>query len=147
MNVIPKQLKSLVSSSTRFNYLLKVKYIFRLSGKQVKHMDTLQRYSDRFKCFVMLISVSLYDLFLQVQLGAALCLMATPHLERTRSNYTAHVVCLQQFSEWVLLDTILLIFLSTHWAGVGKWIEVTSPFTAGLQWLLLNWRRLSLVTA
>ena len=26
--------------------------------------------------------------------GAALCLMATPHLERTRSNYTANVVCL-----------------------------------------------------
>ena len=41
----------------------------------------------------------------------------------------------------------LLIFLSIHWVGVGKWIEVTSPFTAGLQWLLLNWRRLSVVTA
>ena len=25
---------------------------------------------------------------------------------------------------------ILLIFSSIHWAGVGKWIEVTSPFTA-----------------
>ena len=59
-------------------------------------METLQRYSDRyafpkliiailiFKCFVMLISVSLYDLLLKVQLGAALCLMA--YLERTRSN-------------------------------------------------------------
>ena len=57
----------------------------------------------------MLISVSSYDLFLQVQLGAALCLMATPHLERTWSNYTARVVCLQQFSEWVLLDTITKI--------------------------------------
>ena len=69
-------------------------------------METLQRHSDRyafskffiiilvFECFVMLISVSLYDLLLQVQLGAALCLMATPHLERTRSNYTARVVCL-----------------------------------------------------
>ena len=69
-------------------------------------METLQRYSDRyafpkffitiliFKCFVMLISVSLYDLFLPVQLGAALCLMATPHLERTRSNYTTRVACL-----------------------------------------------------
>ena len=69
-------------------------------------METLPRYSDRyvfskffitiliFECFVMLISVSLYDLFLQVQLSAALCLMATPHLERTRSNYTARMVCL-----------------------------------------------------
>ena len=69
-------------------------------------MEALQRYSDRyafpkffiailiFKCFVMLISVSLYDLFLQVQLGAASCLMATAHLERTRSNYTARVMCL-----------------------------------------------------
>ena len=27
-------------------------------------------------------------------IGAALCLMVTPHLERTRSNYTARVVCL-----------------------------------------------------
>ena len=25
---------------------------------------------------------------------------------------------------------LLLIFSSIHWAGVGKWIEVTSPFTA-----------------
>ena len=41
---------------------------------------------------------------------------------------------------------LLLIFSSVHWAGVGKWIEATSPFTPGLQWLLLNWRRLSLVT-
>ena len=69
-------------------------------------METLQRYSDRyafskffitiliFECFVMLISVSLYDLFLQVQLSDALCLMAKPHLERTRNNYTARVVCL-----------------------------------------------------
>ena len=54
----------------------------------------------------MLISVSLYDLFLQVQLGSALCLMATPHLERTWSNYTARVVCLPTVFEWVLLDTI-----------------------------------------
>ena len=37
-------------------------------------------------------SVSLYDMFLQVQLGATLCLMV--HLERTRSNYTARVMCL-----------------------------------------------------
>ena len=71
-------------------------------------METLQRYSDRyafskfffiitiliFECFVMLISVSLYDLFLQVQLGATVCLMATVHLERTGSNYTARVMCL-----------------------------------------------------
>ena len=69
-------------------------------------METLQGYSDRyafskffiitmfiFECFVMLKSISLYDLFLQVQLGAALCLMATAHLERTRSNYTARVMC------------------------------------------------------
>ena len=42
---------------------------------------------------------------------------------------------------------LLLIFSSIHWVGVGKWIKVTSPFTAGLQWLLLNWRRLFLVTA
>ena len=67
-------------------------------------MDTLQRYSDRyafskfffitiliFECFVMLIPVSLYDLFLQVQLGDALFLRATPHLERKRSNFTARV--------------------------------------------------------
>ena len=33
---------------------------------------------------------------------------------------------------------LLLIFSSIHWAGVGKWIKVTSPFTAGLQWLLLK---------
>ena len=53
----------------------------------------------------MLIYVSLYtyDLVLQVQLGATLCLMATAHLERTRSNYTARVMYL---SEWALLDTI-----------------------------------------
>ena len=70
-------------------------------------METLHRYSDWyafskfffitihiFECFVMLISVSLYDLFLQVHLCAALCSMATPHLERARSNYTARVVCL-----------------------------------------------------
>ena len=36
----------------------------------------------------------LIHLFLQVQLGATLCLMATAHLERTRSNYTARVMCL-----------------------------------------------------
>ena len=39
---------------------------------------------------------------------------------------------------------LLLIFSSIHLAGVGKWIEVTSPFSDGLQWLLLIWRRLSL---
>ena len=42
---------------------------------------------------------------------------------------------------------LLLIFSSIHWDSIGKWIEVTSPFTAGLHWLLLNWRRFSLVTA
>ena len=41
----------------------------------------------------------------------------------------------------------LLIVPSIHWVGAGKWIKVTSPFTAGLQWLVLNWRRLSLVIA
>ena len=79
-------------------------------------METLQRYSDRYafpkffitililKYFVMLISVSLYDLFLQVQVGVALCLMAAPHLERATIQ---HVRCVfQQLSEWVLLDSI-----------------------------------------
>ena len=62
----------------------------------------------------MLISASLYDKFLQVQLGAALCLMATLHLERTRSNYTARVVSSNSFLNGSYL-ILLIIFPPLDW--------------------------------
>ena len=124
-------------------------------------METLQRYSDRyafpkffiailiFKCFVMLI-IHIRQLIRSVSAGTTSCCLMFDGYASSRKDmeqlYSTCGVSSNSFLNGSYL-ILVLIFPSIHWARVGKWIEVTSPFTAGLQWLLLNWRRLSLVTA
>ena len=124
-------------------------------------METLQRYSDRYafpKFFLlqysiliqMLCHAHIRQLVRSASAGTTRCCLVFDGYASSRKDmeqlYSPFGVSSNSFLNGSYL-ILLLIFPSIHWAGVGKWIKVTSPFTAGLQWLLLNWRRLSLVTA
>ena len=126
-------------------------------------METLQRYSDRYafsKFFItftilirMLCHAHIRQLIRSVSISTTKCCLVFDgyassifYRKDMEQLYSTCVVSSNSFLNGSYLIP-LLIFSSIHLVGVGKWIKVTSPFTAGLQWLLLNWRHLSLVTA
>ena len=108
-------------------------------------METLQRYSNRyafpkfFYCYAhiqMLCHAHIRQLIRSVSAGTVRCFLVLDGYASSRKDmeqlYSACGVSSNSFVNGSYLIP-LLIFRSIHWAGVGEWIEVTFPFTAGLQ--------------
>ena len=115
-------------------------------------METLQRYSDRYafpKFFItvqythiqMLCHAHIRQLIRSVSAGTTRCCLVFNGYGSSRKDkeqlYSTCGVSSNSFLNGSYL-ILLLIFSSIHWAGVGKWIEIISPFAAGFQWLLVE---------
>ena len=133
-----------------------------LSGKHVKRMETLQRYSVRYVFSNFFIITLIFKrAWFQVLFHAHIrlfiryvsavmtrcCLVFDGCASSRKEMEQLCSTCGVSSNSFLNGSYLIPIFPTIHRAGVGKLIEVTFPFTAGLQMLLLIWRRLSLVTA